>query len=226
MSIKKKYSKSTLESARVYASTKGWKKLSKNRVKEFLSQVKNAKGYINPQAIKNYSEESFYIVESENKRYKEATLRWAQNNRPEWEKITKERIEEFKEELRSWADERNIQFLSSDIALDFANDSLLPSQVIDFDDNFLDDRNSLVTNMAGWSDSDTIDEWLDKPNFVNAVIVDENNNIIYSGSDRRDFWDNFRELTSAGVYPIYNGYYQTDVFGNVYVTIRITGYYP
>lgn len=226
MSIRKKYSKSTLESAKLYASTKGWKKLSKNRVKFFLSEVKNAKGFVNPQSIKSYSEESFYVVESENKRYKEATLRWAQNNRPDWENITKDRIEEFKDELKDWADERGFQFINSELALDFANESLLPNQVDDFDDTFSDDRIYFTRSMAGWSDPDVVDSFLNAPNFVNASIVDVDNSIIYSGFDRKEFWDNFRDLATKNIFPIYDAYYQTDVYGNVYVTIQVTGYYP
>jgi hypothetical protein len=224
--LKKKYSRSTLESARLYAVSQGWKKLSKKRVQSFLEDVKFSTGYINKASLRNYAIESFNYVDSENKRYKEATYRWAQANRPDWDKITDNRVEEFKQQLIDWADDLKIEFIDSDLALEFANNSLNPMDIETLDDKFQDSRSFLVTNQAGWSDSDEVDDVIKKPEFVEGKIINVDQSIVYLGSDRRDFWDSFRSLSSGNRYPIYNAWQETDKFGNIFITIKITGYYP
>jgi hypothetical protein len=224
--LKKKYSRSTLESARLYAVSQGWKKLSKKRVQSFLEDVKFSTGYVNKASLRNYAVQTYNFIESENKRYKEATYRWAQVNKPDWENITDNRVEEFKQQLIDWADEFNIESINSDLALEFANLSLSPIDVEELDNTFLDDRSFIVTNMAGWSDSDAVDEFLQRPEFIEAKIIDIDQSIVYLGTDRRDFWDSFRSLSSGNRYPIYNAWQETDKFGNIFVTIKITGYYP
>jgi hypothetical protein len=224
--LKKKYSRSTLDSARLYAETKGWKKLSKKRVQSFLDNVKNATGYITPNSIKNYAELSYSVSDSENKRYKEATYRWAQANRPDWDNITQNRIDEFKNEFTAWAIENGYDFINSELALDFANQSLNPSDVEQLDETFFDDRNYFTRSMAGWSDPDVVDSFINLPNFIQATIIDVDQSVLFIGTERKDFWDVFRDLTTGNVFPIYDAYYQQDKYGNVFVTIQITGYYP
>jgi len=223
---KKKYSKKTLNAAKDYGKLLGWKRLSPKRVKFFLDKVKELTGHINIQNIVKTSQTSKNYLESENIRYIEAAKRWSQIERPTWNRIEKEELQEFKNIFTSFAEE-NKMHVNSQNALNFANSFFQPNDVNDLDLEFNDERNYIVEAMPSFTDSDVVDDYLKRPTFIKANIIDVDGNVIYAGSDRKSFWDSFREKADAGRFPIYNSFIKyLDSSGNYELTIEITSYYP
>ena len=221
---KKKYSKKTLNAARDYGKLLGWKRLSPKRVKNFLETVKDLTGHINIQNIVKVSKSSKKYTDSENVRYIEAAKRWAQFNRPTWNRIEKEELKEFMNEFVQYANENNV-FINSENALDYSNSFFVEPEIFEFEKEFDDDRTYIVRNMAGFSDSDVVDNFLKMPTFFNAKIIDENGDLKFTGTDRKQFWDSFRDLTMGNRFPIYNAFYQFIDNNNFELTIEVTSYY-
>lgn len=221
---KKKYSKKTLNAARDYGKLLGWKRLSPKRVKSFLETVKELTGYVNIQNIIKVSKSSKSYTDSETIRYIEAAKRWSQTERPTWNRIEKEELEEFKSIFKDFAKQNNI-FVNSENALEFANSFYNEPDINTFDEEFEDDRIYIVRNMAGFSDSDVVNNFLKMPTFFNAKIIDENGDIKFTGTDSKDFWDSFRDLTLGNRFPIYNAFYQMIDKNNFELTIEVTSYY-
>lgn len=221
---KKKYSKKTLNAARDYGKLLGWKRLSPKRVKNFLETVKDLTGHINIQNIVKVSKSSKKYTDSENVRYIEAAKRWAQFNRPTWNRIEKEELKEFMNEFVQYANENNV-FINSENALEYSNSFYVEPEIVEFENEFDDDRTYIVRNMAGFSDSDVVDNFLKMPTFFNAKIIDENGDLKFTGTDRKQFWDSFRDLTMGNRFPIYNAFYQFIDKNNFELTIEVTSYY-
>lgn len=221
---KKKYSKKTLNAARDYGKLLGWKRLSPKRVKNFLETVKDLTGHINIQNIVKVSKSSKKYTDSENVRYIEAAKRWAQFNRPTWNRIEKEELKEFMNEFVQYANENNV-FINSENALEYSNSFYVEPEIVEFEKEFDDDRTYIVRNMAGFSDSDVVDNFLKMPTFFNAKIIDENGDLKFTGTDRKQFWDSFRDLTMGNRFPIYNAFYQFIDKNNFELTIEVTSYY-
>lgn len=221
---KKKYSKKTLNAARDYGKLLGWKRLSPKRVKNFLETVKDLTGHINIQNIVKVSKSSKKYTDSENVRYIEAAKRWAQFNRPTWNRIEKEELKEFMNEFVQYANENNV-FINSENALEYSNSFYVEPEIVEFEKEFDDDRTYIVRNMAGFSDSDVVDNFLKMPTFFNAKIIDENGDLKFTGTDRKQFWDSFRDLTMGNRFPIYNAFYQFIDNNNFELTIEVTSYY-
>jgi len=223
---KKKYSKKTLNAARDYGKLLGWKRLSSKRVKNFLETVKELTGYVNIQNIVKVSKSSKKYTDSENVRYLEAAKRWAQFNRPTWNRIEKEELKEFMDNFIQYAKNNNV-FINAENALDYANSFLIEPEIDLYDLDFEDDRVYIVRNMAGFSDSDVIDSFLKMPTLFNAKIIDETGVLKYTGVNRKEFWDSFRDLTMGNRFPIYNAFYQyIDSNKNEFeLTIEVTSYY-
>ena len=223
---KKKYSKRTRESAYLYGQTQKprWKKLSEKRIRQFLKAVNDAKGYINPASIESFAMETFAVYQQNAKKMAEAARRWAQTQRPEWERLTEQRLEEFEEEFEEWAEGEGIERPSADDAFDFAE-----SVFVDFEEfEALPEVEKvyIVTNGIGWDNPDAIDNFLDNPRFIEIRIIDFDGSLVYSGPDRRDFWDTFRSLGGEDKYPYFEAYRESDEYGNIFITVQITGYYP
>jgi len=149
-----------------------------------------------------------------------------QIERPTWNRIEKEELQEFKNIFTSFAEE-NKMHVNSQNALNFANSFFQPNDVNDLDLEFNDERNYIVEAMPSFTDSDVVDDYLKRPTFIKANIIDVDGNVIYAGSDRKSFWDSFREKADAGRFPIYNSFIKyLDSSGNYELTIEITSYYP
>lgn len=221
---KKKYSKKTLAAARDYGKLLGWKRLSPKRVRNFLDSVKELTGHVNIQNIVKVSKGSKEYSDSENIRYVEAARRWAQINRPTWNRIEKEELKEFKSEFERFANENKI-FINSSNALDFADSFLTPQEIFEVETEFEDERTYLVRSLAGFNESDIVDSFLKMPTFYDAKIIDVDGRIVYLGSDRTAFWDSFRELTINNSFPIYDAYYTTNNDGTNRIVIEVTSYF-
>jgi hypothetical protein len=65
------------------------------------------------------------------------------------------------------------------------------------------------------------------PTLFNAKIIDETGVLKYTGVNRKEFWDSFRDLTMGNRFPIYNAFYQyIDRNKNEFeLTIEVTSYY-
>ena len=128
-------------------------------------------------------------------------------------------------EFVQYANENNV-FINSENALEYSNSFYVEPEIVEFDKEFIDERRYIIRSMAGFSDSDVVDDHLKMKNFLNAKIIDVDGNIKYNGSDRRSFWDAFRELTYQNIFPIYNCFIVYDSVGDFELTIEITSYYP
>lgn len=224
MAKKKKYSKSTKEAARLFGKTKGWKKLSQKRIQTFIDSVELATGYVNKSSIQKYADVSLEIYKVDVKKITEAAKQWAQNNFPEWDRLSKERLDTFKNEFQIWAESNNIE-ASSDNALEFAKQSF-GVELDEFGQEVISEPVYIIENMPGWNDSDVVDDLMNLDNFVEIRLVDVDGFIVYIGNDRTDFWDIFRGLGGDSQFPIYDSYYEQDEFGNLFITVKIVGYYP
>jgi hypothetical protein len=241
MAKKKIYSKRTKEAARLYGKTQGWKKLSQKRIKAYLDSVFRAKGFLNIQAIENFAASYKAKYDIEQRKYFEAAKVFG--SKAGWERITEQRFNQFLKIYENYCKANDIKRLSADDAMDFAldyEDDFLTEDDIDEldDDNFdkgLDvplftdtyqEPYMIVEGQAGWSDPDALDDRINEPNFIEIELIDFDGTIVYSGSDRRDFWDSLRELSDGIRYPIYDASYIESDDGDIYITVKVTGYYP
>jgi hypothetical protein len=241
MAKKKIYSKRTKEAARLYGKTQGWKKLSQKRIQAYLDSVFRAKGFLNIQAIENFAASYKAKYDIEQRKYFEAAKVFG--SKAGWERITEQRFNQFLKIYENYCKANDIKRLSADNAMDFAldyEDDFLTEDDIDEldDDNF--DKGSdaalftdtyqepymIVEGQAGWSDPDALDDRINEPNFIEIELIDFDGTIVYSGSDRRDFWDSLRELSDGIRYPIYDASYIESDDGDIYITVKVTGYYP
>ena len=241
MAKKKKYSKRTKEAVRVYGKTQGWKKLSQKRIQTYLDLVFRAKGFLNIQAIESYALSNKSRYDIEQRKYFEAAKVFG--SKAGWERITEQRFNQFLKIYENYCIANDIKRLSADDAMDFA---------LDYEENFLDDEDieeleddvlnqgsnmpiftdtyqeplKIVEGQYGWNDPDALDDELSKPYFAEIELIDFDGTIVYSGSDRRDFWDSLRELSDGIRYPIYTATYIENDDGLIFITVKVTGYYP
>lgn len=241
MAKKKIYSKRTKEAARLYGKTQGWKKLSQKRIQAYLDNVFRAKGFLNIQAIENFAASYKAKYDIEQRKYFEAAKVFG--SKAGWERITEQRFNQFLKIYENYCKANEIKRLSADNAMDFALD--YQEDFLDDDDiDELDDKNfdkgsdvplftdtyqdpfKIVEGQYGWDDPDALDDELNKPYFAEIELIDFDGTIVYSGSDRRDFWDSMRELSDGIKYPIYTATYIESDDGLIFITVKVTGYYP
>lgn len=235
----KDYGKRTIDAAKKFGYTRGWKKLSYKRIRIFLDLVYSAMGYVNISSIELYAEKTFQIYQREISKLVEAARVFGKKEG--WERITENRINEFYDIFLDYCKKNGIINPDIDDAMDFAYS--YKEGEIDEDDYDIDDDEEyedvrywiseereapfyIITGAAGWDDSDTVDNVFYNNNFFEATIVDSDGTIVYNGNDRRDFWDAFRELSDGISYPIYDAYTVDDKFGNKFLELVVTGYYP
>lgn len=241
MAKKKKYSKRTKEAARLYGKTQGWKKLSQKRIQTYLDAVFRAKGFLNIQVIENFASSYKSKYDIEQRKYFEAAKVFG--SKFGWENITQNRFNEFLKIYENYCKENGIKRLSADDAMDFAldyEDNLITDDDVeswsddDFDigsdmpiftDNYIEPV-IIVQGQAGWNDPDALDDIINFPNFIEIELIDFDGTIVYSGSDRTDFWDSMRELSDGIRYPIYTASYIESDDGDIFITVQVTGYYP
>jgi hypothetical protein len=241
MAKKKIYSKRTKEAARLYGKTQGWKKLSQKRVQSYLDSVLKAKGFINIQAIESFAASYKAKYDIEQRKYFEAAKVFG--SKAGWERITENRFNQFLKIYENYCKANDIKRLSADDAMDFAldyeDDFLTEEDIDELDDDVLNQGSNMpiftdtyqepfmiVEGQAGWSDPDALDDRINDANFVEIELIDFDGTIVYSGSDRRDFWDSLRELSDGIRYPIYDASYIESDDGDIFITVKVTGYYP
>ena len=126
-----------------------------------------------------------------------------------------------------------------DFALDYEENFLDDEDIEELEDDVLNQGSNMpiftdtyqeplkiVEGQYGWNDPDALDDELSKPYFAEIELIDFDGTIVYSGSDRRDFWDSLRELSDGIRYPIYTATYIENDDGLIFITVKVTGYYP
>ncbi|NDC96559.1 hypothetical protein EB077_14740, partial [bacterium] len=232
MAKKKKYSKRTKDAARQYGKTQGWKKLSQKRIQFFLDSVFRAKGFLNIQAIESFSGSYKAKYDIEQRKYFEAAKVFG--SKAGWEIVTEKRFKDFLNVYENYCRANNIKRLSPDDAMDFA----LQYEFDEISDDEIDELSSddfdvgsdmpiftdtyqepfvIVEGQAGWNEPDALDDRLSEPNVLEIELIDFDGTIVYSGNDRRDFWDSMRELSDGIRYPIYDATYIQNDDGQIFI---------
>jgi hypothetical protein len=202
-----------------------------------LDNVFTARGFTNIQVIENFAAKAKEVHTREKAKLFEAAKVFG--SKRGWERITENRFAEFLRIFENYCKANGIKRTNSDDAMEFA---------LDYEEDFIDDdeidelqqedfsgdvsfnipfreEKYIVSDMAGWSDSDTVDDFLNMPNFIEVTLIDFDGSIVYQGSDSKDFWDSFRELSDGNSFPIYDAYYVEDDDGNLFITAKVKGYY-
>jgi len=197
-----------------------------------------ARGFTNIQVIENFAAKAKEVHTREKAKLFEAAKVFG--SKRGWERITENRFAEFLRIFENYCKANGIKRTNSDdamqFALDYKDDAIEEDEIdelkkedfsgeVSFDIPFREEK-YIVVEMAGWQDTNSVDDHMRMPNFVEVTLIDFDGSIVYQGSDRRDFWDTFRELSDGIRYPIYDAYYVEDDDGNTFLTIKVKSYYP